>query len=120
MQPPVDLLGQADIAMYQVKSWGATPVLFDPQMQIAINQRVQLEHDLQMAITGNQFELHYQPQQRLDGQIVGVEGLIRWRHPERGWWRQGIHQRGRGKRTHRADRALGLAHRVRATGGMEG
>ena len=85
MQPPVDLLKQADIAMYQVKSQGRNSLcFFDPQMQIAINQRVQLEHDLQMAITGNQFELHYQPQQRLDGQIVGVEGLIRWRHPERG------------------------------------
>ena len=71
--------------MYQVKSQGRNSLcFFDPQMQISINQRVQLEHDLQMAITGNQFELHYQPQQRLDGQIVGVEGLIRWRHPERG------------------------------------
>ena len=85
MQPTVDLLKQADIAMYQVKSQGRNSLcFFDPQMQIAINQRVQLEHDLQMAITGNQFELHYQPQQRLDGRIVGVEGLIRWRHPERG------------------------------------
>jgi len=85
MQPPVDLLKQADIAMYQVKSQGRNSLcFFDPQMQIAINQRVQLEHDLQMAITGKQFELHYQPQQRLDGRIVGVEGLIRWRHPERG------------------------------------
>ena len=79
MQPTVDLLKQADIAMYQVKSRGATPVLLIPQMQIAIN-RVQLG-TTQMAITGNGFELHHQPQQRLDGRIVGVEGLIRWRHP---------------------------------------
>jgi diguanylate cyclase (GGDEF)-like protein len=85
MQPPTDLLKQADIAMYQVKSQGRNSLcFFDPQMQIAINQRVQLENDLQLAITGSQFELHYQPQQRLDGRIVGVEGLIRWRHPERG------------------------------------
>jgi diguanylate cyclase (GGDEF)-like protein len=84
-QPPVDLLKQADIAMYQVKSQGRNSLcFFDPQMQIAINQRVQLENDLQLAIADSQFELHYQPQQRLDGRIVGVEGLIRWRHPERG------------------------------------
>ncbi|BEU95681.1 EAL domain-containing protein [Acidovorax sp. DW039] len=85
MQPPVDLLKQADIAMYQVKSQGRNSLcFFDPQMQVAINQRVQLENDLQKAIFEGEFELHYQPQQRLDGRIVGVEGLVRWRHPERG------------------------------------
>ena len=80
-----DLLKQADIAMYQVKSQGRNALcFFDPKMQIAISQRAQLESDLQVALTGRQFELHYQPQFRLDGHMVGAEALIRWCHPVRG------------------------------------
>ncbi|MFT4241526.1 MAG: EAL domain-containing protein [Acidovorax sp.] len=84
-QPTVDLLKQADIAMYQVKSQGRNALcFFDPQMQIAISARAQLENDLQAALAGRQFELHYQPQFHLDGHMVGAEALIRWRHPTRG------------------------------------
>ena len=84
-QPSVDLLKQADIAMYQVKSQGRNALcFFDPQMQIAISARAQLESDLQAALTAGQFVLHYQPQYHLDGRIVGAEGLIRWMHPQRG------------------------------------
>ena len=85
VQPSVDLLKQADIAMYQVKSRGRNALcFFDPQMQIAISARAQLEADLQAALSAQQFVLHYQPQFHLDGRIVGAEALIRWNHPERG------------------------------------
>ena len=85
IQSSVDLLKQADIAMYQVKSQGRNALcFFDPQMQIAISLRAQLEVDLQSALTARQFVLHYQPQFHLDGSIVGAEGLIRWQHPDRG------------------------------------
>jgi diguanylate cyclase (GGDEF)-like protein len=85
LQPSVDLLKQADIAMYQVKSQGRNALcFFDPQMQIAISVRAQLESDLQTALTAGQFVLYYQPQFHLDGRIVGAEALIRWLHPERG------------------------------------
>ena len=85
LQPSVDLLKQADIAMYQVKSQGRNALcFFDPQMQIAISVRAQLESDLQAALTAGQFVLYYQPQFHLDGRIVGAEALVRWRHPERG------------------------------------
>ena len=85
LQPSVDLLKQADIAMYQVKSQGRNALcFFDPQMQIAISVRAQLEGDLQAALAARQFALHYQPQFHLDGRIVGAEALIRWIHPERG------------------------------------
>ena len=85
LQPAVDLLKQADIAMYQVKSQGRNALcFFDPQMQITISLRAQLEGDLQTALTARQFVLHYQPQFHLDGRIVGAEALIRWQHPERG------------------------------------
>ena len=80
-----DLLKQADIAMYQVKSHGRNALcFFDPQMQADITAHAQLQADLQAALAGEQFELHYQPQVALAGDVVGAEVLIRWRHPVRG------------------------------------
>lgn len=85
IQPSADILRQADIAMYQVKTQGRNALcFFDPQMQVVISQRAQLESDLQIALSSNQFESHYQPQFHLNGKIIGAEALIRWRHPERG------------------------------------
>lgn len=84
-QAPAELLKQADIAMYQVKSHGRNALcFFDPQMQSAINARAQLEQDLQAALTQEQFELYYQPQFEQAGGLVGAEVLIRWHHPLRG------------------------------------
>ncbi len=84
-QSSADLLKQADIAMYQVKSQGRNALcFFDPQMQITISVRAQLEGDLQQALAKQQFLLHYQPQFHLQGHIIGTEALIRWQHPERG------------------------------------
>lgn len=84
-QSAPELLKQADIAMYQVKAQrGHALCFFDPQMQIEINQRARLEADLQTALEEDQFELHYQPQFTLGGQLVGAEALLRWRHPQRG------------------------------------
>lgn len=84
-QSPADLLKQADIAMYQVKSHGRNALcFFDPQMQAAITARAQLENDLHAALAGEQFELHFQPQFECDGGVVGAEVLIRWKHPLRG------------------------------------
>lgn len=84
-QGSVDLLKQADIAMYQVKSAGRNALcFFDPQMLIAITARADLERDLRQALSDGQFALHYQVQVAQDAQPVGAEVLIRWRHPQRG------------------------------------
>ncbi len=80
-----DLLKQADIAMYEVKARGRNNLcFFDPQMQAAISARAQLEKDLHVALREGEFELYYQPQCTLQGQVVGAEVLIRWNHPVRG------------------------------------
>jgi len=82
---PADLLKQADIAMYQVKSGGRNAMcFFDPAMQASIARRAELESDLRLALAAGQFQLYYQMQVSQDGQPVGAEVLIRWLHPQRG------------------------------------
>jgi EAL domain-containing protein (putative c-di-GMP-specific phosphodiesterase class I) len=49
-----------------------------------LRERRALQHDLQSAIARNELALHYQPQARVDGEIVGFEALARWQHPTRG------------------------------------
>lgn len=81
------LIHSADIAMYQTKSRGKNGFLeFKPTMNTVHVERISLENDLRLAIKeGNQFELLYQPQINIPQRaIVGVEALIRWRHPQKG------------------------------------
>jgi diguanylate cyclase (GGDEF)-like protein/PAS domain S-box-containing protein len=83
---PDDIIRDADTAMYHAKARGrAEYVLFDPTMHVAAQARLRLEQDLRSALERNEFVLHYQPQIDLrTGQIIGVEALIRWQHPEYG------------------------------------
>lgn len=81
----VDLLKQADIAMYQVKASGRNGLcFFDSTMQVTVTDRASLESDLRTALVLDQFELYYQGQYGLNDLIVGAEVLIRWNHPARG------------------------------------
>jgi EAL domain-containing protein (putative c-di-GMP-specific phosphodiesterase class I) len=58
---------------------------FAPQMNHAARRTGLLEHELRQAFATDQFTVHYQPQRELVGdQIVGMEALLRWRHPRRG------------------------------------
>ncbi len=80
------LLRNADIAMYTAKSGGKGRYeIFEPAMHAAVIDRLELEGDLRQALQQRQFALHFQPIVTLgDGEIVGVEALLRWHHPERG------------------------------------
>ena len=85
MQSIDELLKQADIAMYEAKNSGRNALrFFDPQMQLAISARTELERELRTAIEHHEFELFYQLQVDAQHQPLGAEALIRWRHPERG------------------------------------
>ena len=79
-----DALKQADLAMYQAKAAGRnTMCFFDPEMQIAATTKATLSTDLRQAFYDHQFVLYYQPQVGRDGQMVGVEALLRWQRAER-------------------------------------
>jgi diguanylate cyclase (GGDEF)-like protein/PAS domain S-box-containing protein len=87
-QEPVsqnELLKQADLAMYQAKADGRNTMrFFNPQMQAQVSERTALEADLHRALAHNEFLLYYQPQINSDGIQIGVEALVRWKHPQRG------------------------------------
>jgi diguanylate cyclase (GGDEF)-like protein/PAS domain S-box-containing protein len=81
-----DLLKRADFAMYQSKSAGRNAWRFyDPAMQDAALARASLESDLREAVGRGELELHYQAVVDKQRVPVGVEALLRWRHPTRGW-----------------------------------
>jgi len=81
-----ELIRYADAAMYQAKQAESECYQFyRPDMNSAALRRIVLGVALQRAIRDNEFELHYQPQIDLKtGLAVGLEALVRWRHPERG------------------------------------
>jgi diguanylate cyclase (GGDEF)-like protein/PAS domain S-box-containing protein len=81
-----DCLRDADTAMYRAKSAGkARYEVFDRSMHAHAVSLLQLETDLRHAVTRGEFFLEYQPILCLsDDCLVGVEALLRWRHPERG------------------------------------
>ncbi len=80
------LLSNADIAMYHAKSAGKNRfVTFQPEMQEVLHERLRLEADLSRALERQEFFLEYQPIVDLGTRcLLGVEALVRWRHPEFG------------------------------------
>nr|WP_314624047.1 EAL domain-containing protein [uncultured Noviherbaspirillum sp.] len=80
-----DLLRRGDLAMYQAKKDGRDTVrFFRIELERALTFRTGLELELRAAIAAEQFVLHYQPQFDLANRMIGVEALLRWRHPQRG------------------------------------
>jgi diguanylate cyclase (GGDEF)-like protein len=84
---PEKLLGQADTALYRVKEEGRGGYRFhDIEMEADVRYRVTVIGDLRRAIDEDQFTLFFQPQiNAREQRLVGVEALIRWEHPERGF-----------------------------------
>ena len=80
------LLRNADTAMYQAKEAGKNCFRFyTAEMNTAMRERMEIENGLRHALEQGQFSLQYQPQTSIEnGRVVGVEALLRWRHPELG------------------------------------
>lgn len=81
-----DFMVFADNAMYKAKDLGKNQyVVFTSEMFHSTLDELRLENDLRRAIERKEFVLHYQPQICIKtGKMVGVEALIRWKHPELG------------------------------------
>ena len=81
-----ELLRNADIAMYAAKADGKNSVhAFEQKMHSRAVERLELRSELQRAFVDEQFYLDYQPIVSLEERrVVGVEALVRWRHPTRG------------------------------------
>jgi len=79
------LIQHADVAMYLAKRGNSGCAFYDPQQDRHSVTRLALERDLHDAIDNNSLELYYQPQMDIKTQnVVGVEALLRWKHPQRG------------------------------------
>jgi diguanylate cyclase (GGDEF)-like protein len=83
---PVQLLKNADLALYRSKAEGrGTFSFFEPEMDARMRARRALEVDLRNALANGEFEVYYQPFLSLQrDEISGFEALLRWHHPKRG------------------------------------
>jgi diguanylate cyclase (GGDEF)-like protein len=80
------VLRHADVAMYLAKSTHAGTAVYDAEQDSSDAARLALAGELRRAIEAEQLVLHFQPKAELEsGCIVGVEALVRWIHPERGF-----------------------------------
>jgi diguanylate cyclase (GGDEF)-like protein/PAS domain S-box-containing protein len=81
------LINRADTAMYAAKLLGRNNCqFFKADMQARVLERESLEGALRQALSREEFVLHYQPKIDLKtGAVAGVEALLRWRHPKRGF-----------------------------------
>ncbi|MCX2790769.1 EAL domain-containing protein [Vibrio sp. Sgm 5] len=79
------LLRSADIAMYQAKKERNTYSLFDQQMHVKHLHKMRIEQRLRLAIERQSLFMVYQPQLNVNGQVYGVEALIRWQDEELGF-----------------------------------
>lgn len=81
------MLRHADSAMYRAKAGGGNGYrFFVPEMNAEAVARLALENSLREAVETGQFLVYYQPKVDVATlQPVGLEALIRWKHPERGW-----------------------------------
>ncbi len=81
-----ELIGNADVAMYTAKSEGRRRfAVFDPNLHAAVIARHELTGELLHGIARGELVVHHQPIVELaGGRVVGMEALVRWRHPTRG------------------------------------
>jgi diguanylate cyclase (GGDEF)-like protein len=79
------LMVNGDAALSRAKHDGRGSLrFFEAEMDKQRRERRAMQHDLDSAIEHNQLKLFYQPQARMDGEVIGFEALLRWEHPVRG------------------------------------
>lgn len=81
------LIKNADIAMYSAKQKGKnTYDYYSHKMMLQASERVSMESQIRKALVNEEFSIYYQPQLNIrSADIIGMEALIRWNHPEQGF-----------------------------------
>jgi diguanylate cyclase (GGDEF)-like protein len=81
-----ELVGRADVAMYRAKLKGKdTSEIFEPGMQDVVSRRLEVRTDLERAVDDHELMVLYQPIVDMASSTpVGVEALVRWKHPRWG------------------------------------
>ena len=83
---PAALLKRADMAMYDAKAATGGLRVYEPAEDGDNPRRLMLVSELRTALNNNRIEVHVQPQARMaGGEVVSVEALVRWNHPELGF-----------------------------------
>jgi diguanylate cyclase (GGDEF)-like protein len=87
-----ELMHRAELALRSAKRRGRGMVVsFSPEMESDFDDRRFIKRELSRALATRSFELHYQPIVKADGgAVVGVEALLRWKHPNRGYIPPGV------------------------------
>jgi diguanylate cyclase (GGDEF)-like protein len=79
------LLQNAEAALHKARNTGERFLRYRRELSSEVADRLALERRLRTALDGNQFVLHYQPKVSIaTGEMVGAEGLLRWKDPQRG------------------------------------
>jgi diguanylate cyclase (GGDEF)-like protein/PAS domain S-box-containing protein len=88
----LEIFRNAEMAMHQVKKSGKHKLLFyNEQLENKSLESIKMANELEKAINNKSFELYFQPQLRLSSnELTGIEALIRWNHPEKGFISPGI------------------------------
>ena len=87
-----DWLRHGSVALSEAKRLGrGQVVVFEPAMMERSTQRARLAMELRQALEREELRVHYQPVVTLaEGRMTGMEALLRWKHPERGWISPGV------------------------------
>lgn len=81
-----EILKLSDLALFKAKTKGRDlSIIFDPSMQKEIDQNSELLTSLRKAVQNDEFELFYQPQFDSGNKLIGLEALLRWYQPEKGY-----------------------------------
>jgi EAL domain-containing protein (putative c-di-GMP-specific phosphodiesterase class I) len=80
-----DLVKNAEMALHAAKKQNIPYKFYNDEMNLRSQERLTIEKNLRHAINRGQLSLHYQPLVTVEGRILGMEALLRWRHPELGY-----------------------------------
>lgn len=82
---PEHIMRRCSVALNQAKNQGAGKIhAYSEDLAQSAQRRLQVEQGLHVALASGQLRLYVQPQVNMRGQVIGLEALVRWQHPQEG------------------------------------